>query len=70
MAFTAQDLVAIDSAIASGELTVRDATGRLVTMRSMDELLKARAEIAATLAADQSTSRTGTIRHQLASFSD
>ncbi|QOF80324.1 phage head-tail joining protein [Variovorax sp. 38R] len=42
MAFTAQDLAAIDAAISSGELTIRAADGRQVTMRSVAELLQAR----------------------------
>ncbi|MDG2617744.1 hypothetical protein P7L53_16000 [Thermoleptolyngbya sichuanensis XZ-Cy5] len=41
MAFTAQDLAAVEAAIASGELTVT-ANGRTVTYRSMSDLLRAR----------------------------
>ena len=71
MAFTQQDLAAIDAAIASGEHTIRGADGRMVTLRTMDELLKARdairAEVASTAIA--ATRRTYP-RHQLASFSD
>lgn len=71
MAFTSADLAAVDAAIASGELTVRAADGRLVTMRTVDELLKARdaikAEIASTTAGV--TPRVYP-RHQLASFAD
>lgn len=44
MAFTLTDLDAIDTAIASGELTVTH-NGRTVTYRSMDDLLKARQRI-------------------------
>lgn len=66
MAFTIDDLTALDRAIASGELTVRTAD-RLVEYRSTDDLLKARDRIAAELAA--STTRLYP-RHQLADFSD
>jgi hypothetical protein len=50
MAFTVEDRVAIERAIATGELTVRFAD-RTVTYRSMSELLKAREIINADLAA-------------------
>lgn len=69
MAFTTSDLAAINTAIASGELTVRAKDGRTVTLRSMDELLKAREQILAELNAASSTARAYP-RHQLASFSD
>ena len=48
MAFTSSDLAAIESAIASGELSVQYADRR-VTYRSVDELLKARELIAKAL---------------------
>ena len=69
MAFTQNDLSAIDSAIASGELTVRTADGKLVTLRSVSELLQARSAISALLAASAPTGRMYP-RHQLADFSD
>lgn len=69
MSFTTSDLAAIDSAIASGELTVRTADGKLVTLRSMAELLQARNFIAADLAASAPTQRMYP-RHQLADFRD
>ena len=69
MAFTPQDLAALDAAISSGELTVR-ANGREVTDRSMDDLLKARSAIAATLAAQSTPTRPAGPRHLLASFAD
>ena len=53
MAFTTQDLAAIDAAIASGELTVSH-NGRTVTYRSMTDLLKARATVTAELASAES----------------
>lgn len=71
MPFTSADLAAVNAAIASGELTVRGADGRQVTMRTVDELMKARdailAEIASTTAG--ATPRLYP-RHQLASFAD
>ena len=71
MSFTAQDLAAIDAAVASGELTIRGADGRMVTLRTIDELLKARdairAEVASTAIA---ATRRPYPRHQLADFSD
>lgn len=69
MAFTQYDLAAVDAAIASGELTVRTADGKLVTLRTMAELLQARAVITAALAASAPTPRPYP-RHQLADFSD
>ena len=69
MAFTQSDLTAIDSAIASGELTVRTADGKQVTLRSMTELLQARQAISAGIATAAGTRRTYP-RHQLADFSD
>jgi len=69
MAFTTQDLSAIDSAIASGELTVRTADGKMVTLRSVSELLQARQVIHGAVA---SGSTAGSVypRYQLADFSD
>ena len=55
MAFTPQDLAAVDSAIASGELTVRTADGKLVTLRSVSELLQARQFITAEVAKGNDT---------------
>ena len=72
MAFTQNDLSAIDSAIASGELTVRTADGKLVTLRSMTELMQARSTISAALAHEASIGLEARMypRHQLADFSD
>lgn len=71
MAFTQQDLAAIDAAIASGELTIRGSDGRQVTLRTMDELLKARDAIRAEVASTSvAATRHPYPRHQLASFSD
>ena len=71
MAFTQQDLAAIDAAIASGELTIRGADGRMVTLRTMDELLKARDAIRTEMASTSvASARRPYPRHQLASFSD
>jgi hypothetical protein len=54
MAWTQQQLNAIEAAIASGELTVRFGD-RTVTYRSMDELLQARAVVQEALAAESGT---------------
>lgn len=71
MAFTTSDLAAIDAAIASGELTIRAADGKLVTLRSMAELLQARDAIRADIAAAEPAAlRRPYPRHQLADFSD
>lgn len=70
MAFTSQDLAAIDAAISSGELSIRSADGKLVTYRSVDELLKARALVAQSLAAQANPCRPAGPRHLLASFAD
>lgn len=56
MAWTQAQLDAIESAIASGELTVRFGD-RTVTYRSMEELLQARAVIKESLAAASGTAR-------------
>lgn len=70
MAFTTSDLDAINAAIASGELSVRTADGKQVTLRTMGELLKARAAIAAEVASTASPTPRLYPRHQLADFSD
>jgi len=71
MAFTPENLAAVDAAIASGELTVRGADGRMITYRSMDELKSARALIQADIASQSgSAAQRAYPRHQLADFSD
>jgi hypothetical protein len=69
MAFTSQDLAAIEAAIASGELTIRAADGKTVTLRTMDELLKARDVIKTNMPSGTATPRAFP-RYQLADFSD
>ena len=62
MAFTSSDLAAVDAAIASGQLTIRSADGKMVTYRSMGELKEARALILVDIAAQRPAStraRTG-----------
>jgi len=54
MAWSQQQLDAIEAAIASGELTVHFGD-RTVTYRSMDDLLKARAVIKDTLESEAGT---------------
>ncbi len=54
MAWTQQQLDAVEAAIASGELIVRFGD-RTVTYRSMEELLQARAVIQEALAAESGT---------------
>lgn len=68
MAYTQTDLDNLDAAIADGNLTVRMAD-RLVTRRSVEELLAMRAHVAAQLQAQTNASRTYP-RFQVASFSD
>ncbi len=70
MAFTTTDLAAIDAAIASGELTVRTADGKQVTLRTMDELMQARQAIRAEIASTSGATARPYPRHQLADFSD
>lgn len=48
--FTTSDLAAINAAIASGELTIRAADGKLVTLRSLSDLMQARQAIMAEIA--------------------
>ena len=69
MALTSSDLDALDRAIASGELTIRTATGHQVTYRDIDQLIKARTLVAAQVAAATTGSRPYP-RHQLADFRD
>eukprot|EP01034_Spumella_vulgaris_P000625 gene625-827_t len=66
MAFTQQNLDDIEAAIgAGGEASIRGADGRMVTYRTIDELVKARDTIKTALAA-QSAGRRGVYpRHQL-----
>lgn len=54
MAWTQAQLDAVETAIASGELTVRFGD-RTVTYRSVEELLQTRAVIKETLAAESGT---------------
>jgi hypothetical protein len=53
MSFTQTDLDAINRAIATGELTVRTASGQSVTYRSVAELEQARRLIEADLSRQQ-----------------
>lgn len=71
MAWTQSDLDAVESAIASGEMTVR-VNDRLITYRSIDELLKARDVMRATLAPQVTAGPTSRMypRRQIASFAD
>lgn len=68
MAYTQSDLDAIDAAIADGNLTVRMGE-RLVTRRSVAELLQMRAHIAAAIQSAATTTRTYP-RFQQATFAD
>lgn len=68
MAFTPQDLQAIDAAIASGEMTV-SSNGRSVTYRSIADLFAARAAIARALS-QQAAPGAGSAGYALASFAD
>jgi len=57
MSFSAADLTSIETAIATGELTV-EIDGKRVTYRSMDDLRKARNLITADLQASGLSSQT------------
>lgn len=61
MAFTQDDLDRLDRAVASGELQVR-IQDRMVTYRSLDELLRARRAVRQALSGRRSS-------HALADFS-
>jgi arginase family enzyme len=61
MAYTTADLDRLDRAIASGTLTV-EVGGRKITYHSVDALLKARAHVAATLAASAGQPSTGAFK--------
>jgi len=69
MAYTSADLESIDRAISSGEFTVKT-QDRMVTYRTIDELMQARAHIASALSAQLQGSSRLYPRHQLADFSD
>jgi len=56
MAYTTTHLAAIESAIATGELTV-SVDGRTVTYRSVSDLLKAKREIEAGLVSSGQTAK-------------
>jgi hypothetical protein len=64
MSYTSSDLDSLDSAISSGVLTVEYA-GKKRTFRSVDDLIKARAHIAAQLSGARSRTR-----YSLARFDD
>ena len=59
MAYTTTQLAAIESAIATGELTVQ-VDGRSVTYRSISDLIKARNVIEASLATTGQVTRPAT----------
>lgn len=65
MEFTQANLATLNKAIASGRLAV-ECDGEKITYRSLNELLKARDLVKASLAAQSSTPRT---RGSIASFS-
>jgi len=70
MAFTQDDLTAIERAIASGELSVRSENGRSVTYRSFAELRAQRDLVMRSLAAASSGTPPAYPRYQQADFSD
>ena len=73
MAFTQDDLTAIERAIASGELSARSPTGRKarsVTYRSFAELRAQRDLVMRSLAAASSGTPPAYPRYQQADFSD
>lgn len=62
MALSSTDLDKLDAAIAQGALTL-EFNGRRITYRSMDELMAARAHVAAQLAAAAATRKGATKRY-------
>jgi|JI10StandDraft_1071094.scaffolds.fasta_scaffold12272_8 hypothetical protein len=62
MALSSTDLDKLDTAIAQGALTL-EFNGRRITYRSMDELMAARAHVAAQLAAAAATRKAATKRY-------
>jgi hypothetical protein len=68
MAYTQTDLDTLDAAITGSQLTVRIAD-RLVTYRTTDELIKARAHVASIMASQANPSRSYP-RFQQATFND
>lgn len=72
MPFTTQDLAAIDTAIATGELSVRTSDGKQITYRTMGELLQAKQAIQAEIRSTTQQQQPRAIgpRHVLADFSD
>ena len=64
MAITSADLDALDRAIASSELEV-DIDGRRVRYRSVQELIAARAHLAAVFATQQSGRRRSSYQFQM-----
>jgi ABC-type Zn uptake system ZnuABC Zn-binding protein ZnuA len=69
MAFTQSDLDKINTAIATGSLSV-SFSDRTVTYRSIESLIKAKNHIAAELASTTASSAKMYPRHQIASFRD
>jgi len=67
MAWTQDDIDALDEVIASGTLTVRTPEGKLVTYQDLDQL---RALRSAMLAEVESTSDRTHVRYQTAVFCD
>lgn len=57
MAWTQSDLDSLDKAIRSGALTVRRADGSQVQYRSLDEMLRIRAEMQAAVAPSSTTNQ-------------
>lgn len=68
MTVSTTNLAALDEAIASGSLTVRDGT-KQITYQSVSEMLKARAALVSTLASQADSTRASP-RYQLADFRD
>lgn len=67
MALSSTDLDKLDAAIAQGALTV-EFNGRRMTYRSVDELLAARAHVAAQIAAAAATRNGATKRYTFSTF--
>lgn len=62
MAYTQQQVEALEAAIAEGVLTVRDANGQVTTYQNLDAMTRLRSQMIAELTTTAGTSRKRTFR--------